>query len=248
MVAYFSMEVALEAAMPTYAGGLGVLAGDLVHAAADLGVPLVAVTLLHRKGYFRQRLDAAGRQREEPIEWAIEMCVQPLQPRITVSIQGRQVAVRAWERKVTGVAGVAVPVYLLDTDLPENAADDRTLSHFLYGGDSTYRLAQEVVLGIGGVRMLRALGHEQIDRFHLNEGHSALLVMELLAERLRASGRSTVNTEDVEKVRQLCVFTTHTPVPAAHEQFPMDLAACVLGPGPMDALTHLCCYGGARSI
>jgi starch phosphorylase len=110
------------------------------------------------------------------IEWAIEKCVQPLQFRITVSIQGRQVAVRAWERRVTGVAGVAVPVYLLDTDLPENAADDRMLSHFLYGGDSTYRLAQEVVLGIGGVRMLRALGHEQIDRFHLNEGHSALLV------------------------------------------------------------------------
>jgi len=183
-----------------------------------------------------------------PSNGRIEKCVQPLPPRITVSIQGRQVAVRAWERKVTGVAGATVPVYLLDTDLPENATDDRMLTHFLYGGDSTYRLAQEVVLGIGGVRMPRALGHEQIDRFHLNEGHSALLVMELLAERLRASGRSTVNTEDVEKVRQLCVFTTHTPVPAAHDQFPMDLAARVLGSGPMDALTHLCCYGGALNL
>jgi starch phosphorylase len=141
-----------------------------------------------------------------------------------------------------------VPVYFLDTDLPDNAADDRTLTHFLYGGDTPYRLAQEVVLGIGGVRMLRALGHAQIERFHLNEGHSALLVMELLAERLRASGRSTVSTEDIETVRRLCVFTTHTPVPAAHDQFPMDLAGRVLGPGPMNALNHLCCYGGALNL
>jgi starch phosphorylase len=221
MVAYFSMEVALDPAMPTYAGGLGVLAGDFVHAAADSGAPVVAVTLLHRKGYFRQRLDSAGRQHEQPLDWPIESFVQPLSARIKVSIGGRQVAVRAWERKAAGIGGAGVPVYFLDTDLPENAADDRTLTHFLYGGDMPYRLAQEVVLGIGGVRMLRALGHEQIDRFHLNEGHSALLVMELLAERLRAAGRSTVSTEDVEIVRRLCVFTTHTPVPAAHDQFPM---------------------------
>jgi starch phosphorylase len=248
MVAYFSMEVALDPAMPTYAGGLGVLAGDFVHAAADLGVPVVAVTLLHRKGYFRQRLDGAGRQHEQPLEWPIEEYVRPLSARIKVSIGGRQVVVRAWERKATGVGGAEVPVYFLDTDLPENVADDRSLTHFLYGGDTPYRLAQEIVLGIGGVRMLRALGHEQVDRFHLNEGHSALLVMELLAERLRASGRSTASTEDVETVRRLCVFTTHTPVPSAHDQFPLDLAGRVLGPGPMDALTHLCCYGGALNL
>jgi starch phosphorylase len=248
MVAYFSMEVALEAAMPTYAGGLGVLAGDFVHAAADLGVPMVAVTLLHRKGYFRQRLDDAGRQHEEPLDWPIEEFVQPMSARIQVSVGGRQVVVRTWERKVKGAAGAEVPVYFLDTDLPENASDDRILTHFLYGDDVSYRLAQEVVLGIGGVRMLRALGHEQIDRFHLNEGHSALLVMELLAERLRASGRTTVSPEDVETVRRRCAFTTHTPVPAAHDQFPMELAARVLGPGPMDALGHLCCYGGALNL
>jgi starch phosphorylase len=244
MVAYFSMEVALEAAMSTYAGGLGVLAGDFVHAAADLGVP---VTLLHRKGYFRQRLDGAG-QHEEPLDWPVEEYVQPLSARIKVSVGGRQVVVRAWERKATGVGGTGVPVYLLDTDLPENTADDRALTHFLYGGDMPYRLAQEIVLGIGGVRMLPALGYHQIDRFHLNEGHSALLVMELLAERLRESGRSTVSTEDVETVRRLCVFTTHTPVPAAHDQFPMDLAGRVLGPGPMDAVKHLCCYRGALNL
>jgi starch phosphorylase len=248
MVAYFSMEVALDAAMPTYAGGLGVLAGDFVHAAADLGVPVVAVTLLHRKGYFRQRLDSAGRQHEEPVDWPIEEYVQALPARINVSIAGRQVVVRAWERKVRSVGGTGVPVYFLDTDIPENTADDRRLTHFLYGGDAAYRLAQETVLGIGGVRVLRALGYEQIDRFHLNEGHSALLVMELLAERLRAPGRSTVDAEDVERVRQLCVFTTHTPVPAAHDQFPMELARHTLGPGPMDGLTHLCCYGGVLNL
>jgi starch phosphorylase len=248
MVAYFSMEMALEPAMPTYAGGLGVLAGDFVRAAADLGVPIVAVTLLHRKGYIRQRLDSAGRQQEEPLEWSIEEYVRPLPARIKVSVAGRDVVVRAWERTVTGVAGTDVKVYLLDTDLPENASDDRTLTHFLYGGDPAYRLSQEVVLGIGGVRLLRALGYEQIDRFHLNEGHSALLVMELLGERLRASGRSAVSADDVESVRRLCVFTTHTPVPAAHDQFPVELAAHVLGGGPMDALQHLCCYGGALNL
>jgi starch phosphorylase len=248
MVAYFSMEVALDPAMPTYAGGLGVLAGDFVHAGADLGVPMVAVTLLHRRGYFRQRLDSAGRQHEEPIEWPIEEHVQPLSARITVSVRGREVVVRAWERRVTGVDGADVPVYLLDCDLPENAADDRRLTDSLYGGDMAYRLAQEAVLGIGGVRMLRALGYEKIDRFHLNEGHSALLVMELLTERLRASGRPSASTEDVESVRRLCVFTTHTPVPAAHDQFPMELAGHILGPGPMDALGHLCCYGGALNL
>jgi starch phosphorylase len=146
------------------------------------------------------------------------------------------------------VAGTDVPVYFLDTDLPENTAEDRTLTHFLYGGDATYRLAQEVVLGIGGVRMLRALGYGDIDRFHLNEGHSALLVMELLVERLRMAGQSTVSPDDVESVRRLCVFTTHTPVAAAHDQFPMNLAAHVLGAGPMDALRHLCCYGGALNL
>jgi starch phosphorylase len=248
MVAYFSMEIGLETDMPTYAGGLGVLAGDLIRAAADLGVPLVAVTLLYRKGHFRQRLDAAGRQREEPVEWTVEKHLQALPARVTMPIAGRPVVVRAWERTIAGVDGHRVPVYFLDTDVPENAPEARALSHVLYGGDAAYRLAQEAVLGIGGVRMLRALGYERVDRFHLNEGHSALLAMELLAERLRASGGETASSEDVESVRRLCVFTTHTPVPAAHDQFPMDLASRVIGPGPMDALMHLCCYGGALNL
>jgi starch phosphorylase len=248
MIAYFSMEIGVDPAVPTYAGGLGVLAGDLVHAAADLDLPFVAVTLLHRKGYFRQRLDTAGRQREEPAEWNVEAHLEPLAPRVTVTINGRPVVIRAWRRRVTGLGRTAVPVYFLDTDIETNANEDRALSHVLYGGDAAYRLSQEVVLGIGGVRMLRALGYDRIHRFHLNEGHSALLVLELVAERLRAADRSTAAEDDINAVRRLCVFTTHTPVPAAHDQFPLDLAERVIGPHPMSQLMHRCCYGGTLNM
>lgn len=248
MVAYFSMEIGVEPEVPTYAGGLGVLAGDFVRAAADLGLPLVAVTLLHRKGYFRQRLDATGRQREEPAEWNVEAHLEALPARVTVTINGQPVVVRAWRRRVAGLGGATVSVYFLDTDVEDNTARDRALSHFLYGGDATYRLAQEVVLGIGGVRMLRALGYDHVHRFHLNEGHSALLVLELASERLRASGRATADDGDIDAVRQMCVFTTHTPVPAAHDQFPLDLAERIIGAHPMSQLMHRCCYGGALNM
>ena len=248
MVAYFSMEIGVDPAIPTYAGGLGVLAGDIVRAAADMGLPFVAVTLLHRKGYFRQRLDAEGQQREEPTEWDVEAALTPLPPRITVAICGRPVVVRAWRRNVRGIDGSAVPVLFLDTDVDENAPEDRALVHSLYGGDASHRLAQEAVLGVGGVRMLRALGYEQIGRFHMNEGHSALLVMELVSERLQRARRTAATEEDVEAVRQLCVFTTHTPVPAAHDQFPPELAERVLGPTPMSQMMHRCCYAGALNM
>ena len=248
MIAYFSMEIGVDPIVPTYAGGLGVLAGDIVRAAADLGLPFVAVTLLHRKGYFRQRLDGAGRQREEPTEWNVAASLEPVTPRVTLGIEGRSVVVRAWQRVVRGVDGATVPVLFLDTDVEENTPDDRALSHPLYGGDRRYRLAQEAVLGIGGVRLLRALGYAHIRRFHLNEGHSALLTVELVAERLRASNRATATDEDVEAVRQMCVFTTHTPVPAAHDQFPPELAERILGPTPMSQLMHRCCYAGALNL
>jgi starch phosphorylase len=248
VIAYFSMEIGVETSVPTYAGGLGVLAGDMVRAAADLGLPFVAVTLLHRKGYFRQRLDPTGRQREEPVNWTVADALQPLPNRVTVTIDGRQVIVGVWRRQITGVGGATIPVYFLDTDVDENSADDRSLSSVLYGGDATYRLAQEVVLGIGGVRMLRALGYAEVRRFHLNEGHSALLVLELLAERLRSSGRTTVTEDDVDAVRRRCVFTTHTPVPAAHDQFAPDLVLRVLDPMPVSQLLRQCCYGGALNL
>jgi len=247
MIAYFSMEIAVDAQVPTYAGGLGVLAGDMVRAAADLGFPFIAVTLLHRDGYFRQQLDQAGRLHEEAVRWNVAGVLEPLAPRITVTIDGRSVIVRAWRCLVRGSVA-AVPVVFLDTDLDDNTPGDRALSHGMYGGDERYRLAQEIVLGIGGVRMLRALGLTAIQTFHLNEGHSALLIMELLAERLRAEGRATVTDEDVEGVRRMCVFTTHTPVPAALDQFTPEMAERTLGPTPMSQLMHRCCYNGALNL
>lgn len=172
-VAYFSMEIGLEARMPTYSGGLGVLAGDTVRSAADLKVPLVAVSLLHRAGYFYQRLDRSGWQTEQPVRWVVDDYLREMPARASVTIEGRTVHICAWERQVEGCGGecgeATVPVYFLDTDLPENSEWDRTLTHFLYGGDSHYRLCQEVVLGVGGVRMLAALGYDHLERFHMNE-------------------------------------------------------------------------------
>jgi starch phosphorylase len=229
VIAYFTMEIAIEPGMPTYSGGLGVLAGDTIFSAADHKLPMVAVSLLHRKGYFHQRLKPDGTQVEEPVAWQVDDFLTEHPERVAVDIEGRTVAIRCWEYGVTGRGGHNVPVYFLDTDLPENGDWDRTLTHYLYGGDSHYRLCQEVVLGVGGVRMLRALGHRNVQRFHMNEGHASLLTLELLDERLRRTGRWVAGPEDVEEVREQCVFTTHTPVAAGHDKFPMDLAKRVLG-------------------
>lgn len=230
LVAYFSMEIGLDPNMPTYAGGLGVLAGDTIRSAADLGIPMVAVTLLHRRGYFYQRLDEQGWQREEPVAWPINDFCKPVPQRVTVDIENRTVHVAAWLFRVRGESGGEVPVYLLDTDLPENQPWDRTLTDQLYGGDDYYRLCQEIVLGFGGYRLLRALEHSHIRRFHMNEGHAALLVLALLEEKLASrSLEQGVPTDLIDAVRELCVFTTHTPVPAGHDQFPPDLAHRVLG-------------------
>jgi starch phosphorylase len=241
-VAYFSMEVGLDAAMPTYAGGLGVLAGDTLRAAADLGVPMVGVTLLHRKGYFRQHLDASGDQSESPSIWYPEELLEPLEPCVSVTIEGRQVQVRAWRYLVRGVSGHSVPVCFLDTALPENSPWDQTLTDHLYHGGERYRLCQEVVLGLGGVAMLRALGHETLKVYHMNEGHSALLALALLEEETGERGLSAVTEADTEAIRRRCVFTTHTPVPAGHDQFPLDMVRQVLGEERTMALeTAGCC-------
>jgi len=223
------MEIGIDERMCTYSGGLGVLAGDTIRSAADLRVPMVAVTLLYRKGYFRQILEDDGWQREEPASWDVEELLQEESPRTWVLVEGRTVHLRAWRYDVKGVGGVTVPIYFLDADLPENSEWDRNLTQFLYGGDEHYRLSQEVILGIGGVRMLRALGHENIRSFHMNEGHAALLTLELLDEEAKMFNRNSLIEVDVEAVRKQCVFTTHTPVPAGHDQFPIDLARKVIG-------------------
>ncbi len=242
------MEIGFEGDMPTYAGGLGVLAGDTIRAAADLNVPMIGITLLYRKGYFYQRLDRTGWQIEEPVEWVVEDFLIEMPQRVVVTIEGRTIWLRSWKYEVTGVGGFKIPVYFLDTDLQENSAWDRTITHFLYGGDSHYRLCQEVVLGIGGVRMLLALGHDHIERFHMNEGHAALLTLELLDDEAKKAGRKEVSQDDIEAVRKKCVFTTHTPVPSGHDQFPMDLVNHVLGRREVSDMKEIFCHAGLLNM
>ena len=240
-IAYFSMEVAVRSDMPIYSGGLGVLAGDMLKSCADLRLPLVAVSLLYRKGYFDQSLDAAGAQKEAPARWEVERFLQPLGPVVELEIERRAVQVRAWQYGVAGQGGHQVPLILLDTDLEGNAAQDRALVHQLYGGDQRYRLAQEVLLGIGGVKMLRALGYTGLQKYHMNEGHASLLVLELLGE-----GNWAVESPDFASVRDRCVFTTHTPVPAGHDHFDYKLLQQVLPPRIPTALLQM--LGGADEL
>lgn len=247
-IAYFSMEIALEPAMPTYSGGLGVLAGDTIRSAADLKVPMVAVTLLHRKGYFHQKLDPSGWQTESPADWPVEKFCRELPAHANVIIEGREVKLKAWQYTVKGSGGHEIPVLLLDTDLPINAEWDRALTHWLYGGDAHYRLCQEAILGMGGVRMLRALRFDQIRRFHMNEGHSSLLTLELLREQAVRHARRVFNHDDVEQVRQQCVFTTHTPVPAGHDQFPLEMVQHMIGPPDLFQMKEVFCCEGALNM
>jgi starch phosphorylase len=236
------MEIAINPGMPTYSGGLGVLAGDTLRSAADLGTPLVAFTLLHRKGYFRQHLDANGKQTEDSQPWTpSDFCTEEA-PRITVTVEDRIVSVRAWRYDMAGRAGHIIPIYLLDTDLPENSNWDRGLTNHLYGGDSNYRLQQEIVLGMGGVRMANALGHK-VNVYHMNEGHAALLTLALLEAQLGGGPLNKVTEVDVNAVRQKCVFTTHTPVPAGHDRFSMEQSNRILGGERTARLERLgCCH------
>jgi starch phosphorylase len=223
-----SMEIAIEPEMNTYSGGLGVLAGDTLRAVADLGIPLVAVTLAHRRGYFRQILSPEGKQTEAEQPWPVEKYTTEQAPRVIVEIEGRPVHVRALCHPIKGVTGHIVPVYLLDTDLPENGVEDRKLTDCLYGGDNDYRLKQEAILGIGGARILFALGFEP-SVYHMNEGHAALLTVALIGRAL--AGRSLTQAGEAEhaRVRKQCVFTTHTPVPAGHDRFSFEQANRILG-------------------
>src|SRR5438067_11184781 len=247
-IAYFSMEIALEPNMPTYSGGLGILAGDTLRSAADLGAPVVAVTLAYRKGYFRQILDPAGNQFGQPQEWEPEHRLTAVGPHVSVEIEGRPVAIRAWKYTITGITGETLPVYLLDTNLEENHESDRTLTDCLYGGDQRYRLAQEIVLGLGGFQLLQKLYAGQIETYHMNEGHSALLSLGLLERRLDQSFAGRLKKLDIVGVRNMCIFTTHTPVPAGHDQFPRSLVSEILGREQLGLLDEAEAWeGDARS-
>lgn len=229
-VAYFCMEVGVARLnMPTYGGGLGVLAGDTLQNAADLRLPMVGMTLLYRDGYLRQSLDADGQQLDSAEPWDIEAFLELVATEISVPIGGRTVRIRAWRQILTGIGGNEVSVYFLDTDMENNHADDRALTGRLYGGDVGYRLCQEALLGIGGVVMLRALGFTGINVYHMNEGHSALIALPLLEAELAGKDPEVPRSADIDAVRGRCVFTTHTPVPAAMDRYPWPMVEHVLG-------------------
>lgn len=216
-VAYFSMEIGLNEHMPIYSGGLGILAGDHIKSAADLNVPLVAVTLLYKRGYFIQNINPMGYQEEMYPYFDPRAFMEPLPLKVTIKIEGRNVDIGVWKYNQIGMQG-RVSIYLLDTDLPSNTPDDRMITQFLYGGDSHTRICQEAVLGIGGYLALKRL-ERNITTYHMNEGHAVFLTLALLKD---FDGNE-------EKVREKCVFTTHTPVPAGHDKFTYEMATDVLG-------------------
>jgi starch phosphorylase len=220
-IAYFSAEFALHQSLPIYAGGLGVLAGDHCKEASDLGVPLIGVGFMYPQGYFHQHISAEGWQEEsyERLDWTdapIEPAMTPEgKPCITaVPLGDRSVLAAVWRVRLG-----RVKLYLLDTDLEENAPWDRELSARLYGGDRETRIQQEIILGIGGVRALKALGSEP-GVFHLNEGHAGFVVLQRIRDLIEAG--ATFDAA-LEQIRQTTIFTTHTPVPAGHDAFPFHL-------------------------
>jgi glycogen phosphorylase len=218
-VAYFSMEVGLRPEIPSYSGGLGILAGDTLKSFADLKVQAVGVTLLYSKGYFHQEIDAEGSQIELPVLWNPADFMTLLTDKVTVEIEGRTVLIQVWVYPVEGISGHLVPVLFLDTNIATNAPEDQEITSYLYGGDERYRFKQEIVLGLGGAHMLQILDHDNLDAYHMNEGHAALLTIDLM-DRYQ---------QNLEKVKALCVFTTHTPVPAGHDTFDPEMVRTVVG-------------------
>ncbi len=230
-IAYFSMEIGVNSNVPTYSGGLGVLAGDVIRSSADLRIPLVALTLISKKGYLKQKITPDGWQIEYPEEWDPSNFMKLLPETATVRISGRNVRIGVWVYEQESQTGGTIPVLFLTTDLEGNTQEDREITSFLYGGDENYRLKQEIVLGIGGLRILEAL-KINVKKYHMNEGHSSLLTLELLRN----------NDLNADKVKNLCVFTTHTPVAAAFDKFSYDMISEVLETGvPEETLKE---YGG----
>ncbi|GAB1399917.1 alpha-glucan family phosphorylase [Aminivibrio sp.] len=218
-VAYMSMEIGIKESLPTYSGGLGILAGDILKSAADLGVPLIGLTLLYRKGYFQQSFNSEGWQTEKPVLWQPVQELTLLPNKVSLTLQGRDIQVGVWMHEIIGNTGYPLPVYFLDTDFDGNDTEDRKLTWHLYGGDEHYRLCQEMVLGVGGLRMLRDLGYNNLELFHMNEGHAGFISLELMREQ---------GYYDPEKIKEQVIFTTHTPVPAGHDFFRFDLIERVL--------------------
>src|SRR5580692_5248448 len=228
-VAYFSAEFGLHESIPIYSGGLGVLAGDHIKSASDLGIPLVGIGLFYSQGYFRQRIDASGWQQEEYLrtdvnQLPMESAIDPHGKPVTVQIDTRTGSIhgKVWRLKVG-----RCDLLLLDSNVEGNAPEDRELTSRLYGGDLRIRIRQELLLGVGGIRALRALGITP-GVFHLNEGHSAFAVLEAIRTRMEDEGLSF--DQVAARIPREVVFTTHTPVPAGHDRFPPELIEEHLGP------------------
>lgn len=227
-IAYFSMEIGIDEDIHTYSGGLGVLAGDVIKSSADLKIPLVGVTLVSSRGYLKQEL-RNGKQIEHSSDWTPSEFMNELPNHVELKIENRTVKVKAWLYDYQSPRGALVPVLFLDTDVEGNTPGDREITSFLYGGDREYRLKQEIILGIGGVKMLKATGFK-IEKYHMNEGHSCLLALELLRN----------NGKELDNIRDLCIFTTHTPVEAGHDKFSYDLVQRLLGDVvPLETLKKL---------
>jgi starch phosphorylase len=236
--AYFCAEFGINPAIPIYSGGLGMLAGEHIKAAADLGLPLVAVGAIYKKGYFQQQIGKDGRQVEEYPEWNIEDFAEkikdPDNPKedatVEIDIYGLKVKIQAWKYTHESKQGKSIDLILLDTDIEENTEKyQKAYSHNLYGSDEDYKLAQAAILGMGGVKMLRKLGYSNLEKYHMNEGHAALLAIQLLKD----------HDGNVKKVKEKCMMTTHTPVSAGHARYTRELVNTMLGVEIADlAFTH----------
>jgi starch phosphorylase len=212
-VAYISMEIAVDSNIPTYSGGLGVLSGDTVRSAADLDIPMVAVCLCYSSGYFYQFFNETGEQKEKEVAWNFFYEFDQVENPITIKIENKDVHISAWLYKVIGQSGHVLPIYLLTTDVEGNEPWMKKMTGSLYDSTSRWnRIVQEMILGIGGVKLLRSLGYNKIETYHINEGHGAFAIVELYNE-----------LKDLEKIKNKVVFTTHTPVPAGHDRFDQDL-------------------------
>ena len=208
-IAYFSAEVGISSSLPTYSGGLGVLAGDHIKASGDMGLKMCAITLLYKEGYFKQRVDEEGVQTETYPKFDPHPLLRKLDIKFTLRLRNRDVWIQVYQFDYLGKEGHSVPIYFLDTDCEENFKDDKIITLRLYSGDKDHRILQEAILGFGGMKLLNNLEQDNVKTYHMNEGHCSFLVLDLLDK----------SKGDVEKVRSKCHFTTHTPVPAGHDHF-----------------------------
>ncbi|MCF7823524.1 MAG: alpha-glucan family phosphorylase [Candidatus Marinimicrobia bacterium] len=218
-IAYFSAEIGISPSVHTYSGGLGILAGDHIKAAADLGVNMVALTLMYKEGYFKQRMDEEGNQTEVYPRFEPEPFLDRLPVMVSLPLRGHDVQIQAWKYTFTGIRGNNIDVLFLDTDIPENTEEDRDITLRLYAGGKDHRILQEAILGFGGIRILRQLGYKDFSTYHMNEGHCSFLTLELLKE---FAGNE-------EEVRKRCHFTTHTPVSAGHDHFASERVSKLIG-------------------